>query len=129
MGGVLIDTHALIWFMHGDNSLSVTARQVLEDAETRRYVSVATLWEMSIKVSLGKLNLDRSLPDFFNRYLDDFDFTILPIERSHLLTLQTLFPHHRDPFDRLLIAQSIAEGLPLVSGDANVALYPVQRVW
>lgn len=129
MSGTLIDTHALIWFMHGDASLSATARQVLEDKGTQRYVSVATLWEMSIKVSLGKLNLDRSLSDFLNRYLNDFDFTVLPIERAHLLALQALPTHHRDPFDRLLIAQSIAEGLPLVSGVANVALYPVRLVW
>ena len=101
----------------------------MEDVTTTRFVSVATLWEMTIKVSLGKLTLDRTLPHFLNDYLDDFSFVILPIERTHLPTLQTLPLYHRNPFDRLLIAQSIAEGLPLVPNDTNVPLYPVQQIW
>ena len=126
---VLLDTHTFLWFIWADAQLSQTARNSIEDMQNQKYLSIASLWEIVIKVRLGKLNLLESLPDFFSHYVDDYGFIVLPVERNHLLTLATLPLQHRDPFDRILIAQSIQEGMPLLSADHIMDSYPVSRIW
>ncbi len=90
---------------------------------------MASLWEMAIKVNIGKLTLTRPLADFLTDRLDGNGFEILPIERMHVLRVETLPLHHRDPFDRLLIAQSLMDVMPLVSADAMFDAYSVSRRW
>ncbi len=98
----LIDTHALIWFADGSNRLPANARQIVEDMTNVIYVSVASVWEMSIKEGLNKLRLGRPLKDFLMRELVSFD--MLEINISHALGTASLPQHHRDPFDRMLVA-------------------------
>ena len=126
---VLLDTHALLWFLLDDTKLSRTAREVISDSTTKVSVSPATYWEIAIKISLGKYTLDEPYGVFFKRELTTNDFDILPILPRHTVILTDLPFHHRDPFDRLLVAQSIAEQIPLVSCDEVIDNYKVTRLW
>jgi PIN domain nuclease of toxin-antitoxin system len=126
---VLLDTHALLWFLLDDPKLSRTAREVISDSTTKVSVSPATYWEIAIKISLGKYTLDEPYGVFFERELTTNDFDILPILPRHTVILTDLPFHHRDPFDRLLVAQSIAEQIPLVSCDEVIDNYKVTRLW
>jgi PIN domain nuclease of toxin-antitoxin system len=105
---LLLDTHALLWFYGGDESLPVDLRQTISNSDTICYVSVASLWGITIKIGLGKLEIGTSLTEFFD-FLERNQFWVLPVELGHLLQLQQLPTHHRDPFDRLIIAQALAE--------------------
>ena len=127
----LLDTHSLIWFALDDSRLSVTARGLIEDPENKVAISMATLWEVAIKVSIGKLPLSRPYEDFVAECLETQLFRLLPIERSHTNFLASMsFPTgHKDPFDRLLIAQAIVEDIPIISADAAFDAYPVDRIW
>ena len=126
---LLIDTHAFLWYAWGNAQLTQTARAAIENPQNQVFVSVASLWEMTIKVSIGKLVLNKSLEDFWLEQIDENGFRVLPIERPHLLTLAQLPFHHKDPFDRLLIAQSIADKMPFITGDAAVIPYSVSQIW
>ena len=126
---VLIDTHAVLWWLAGDKQLSRTALRILERPANRRLVSIATLWEISIKMSLGRLpakglNL-RAIADV----LKEQEFVVLPIQIEHLLRLDALPGIHRDPFDRILIAQAVEEHVPLLTADSAIARHPVETVW
>lgn len=123
----LIDTHALIWFLHNDKQLSKNALEVIENSDI--VVSIVSLWEVSIKTSLGKLTLAESFNDFFPKQLIINDIGILPIAVSHLHRVNTLNFFHRDPFDRLIIAQSLVEKMPLISKDTEFKAYGVDLVW
>jgi PIN domain nuclease of toxin-antitoxin system len=127
----LLDTHSLIWFALDDLRLSATARALIEDPNNKIMVSVVTFWEVAIKVSIGKLPLNRSYEDFVDECLKPHMFQLMPIEPAHTTRLAALpFPTgHKDPFDRLLIAQSLVEGIPIISVDAAFDAYPVQRIW
>ncbi|MDA1276364.1 MAG: type II toxin-antitoxin system VapC family toxin [Verrucomicrobia bacterium] len=126
---LLLDTHALIWFLEDDPKLSLTARAAIGDARNRSYVSDATAWEVCIKVSLGKLKTPVPFAELFPARLESLSFQVLPIRHVHLHGLLQLPFHHRDPFDRLLIAQSHVEGLTLVSGDPQFRDYGVPLLW
>ena len=126
---LLLDTHALFWFVTADPQLSLAAQQAIADPNNEKLVSLVSVWEIAIKHSLGRLNLHMSLPDFVRRHLAPKQVTLLQIELPHLLKVATLPHHHRDPFDRLLIAQSMTENIPLVSTDAAFDQYGVQRFW
>jgi PIN domain nuclease of toxin-antitoxin system len=106
-------------------ALSPTARTLLEDPENEPLVSIASLWEIAIKRSLGKLEVADELPST----IDATGFDWLGIEREHAWVVRSLPHHHRDPFDRLLIAQALTERLPLVSSDAQLDAYGIERVW
>ena len=121
MKAFLLDTHALLWTLEGDKRLRPSARTLLLNAE-KRYVSMASLWEISIKASLGNL---RPLPDQFDALLVMRGFTLLPIALPHVMRVQHLPFHHRDPFDRLLIAQAMSEGVPILTADPEFAAYDV----
>jgi PIN domain nuclease of toxin-antitoxin system len=123
---ILIDTHIFLWFINNDPQLNSTAKTLLE-SDVELLLSVASLWEIAIKVSTGKMTLPKPFEIFIPEQLQQNEIAILPIEMDHLTYITTLAFHHRDPFDRLLIAQSIVEGISIVSMDAVFDLYKVDR--
>lgn len=125
----LLDTHALLWFLGGERDLSPRARALIEDADNLITVSIASLWEIAIKMGAGKLDVGRSFAEFVELRLNQTAFELLGVETSHLISLSELPRHHRDPFDRLLIAQAISEGVPVIGTDSAFDAYPVRRVW
>jgi PIN domain nuclease of toxin-antitoxin system len=125
----LLDTHAFIWFVLNDSHLSATATSLINDPANDIFISPATYWEMAIKVRLGKLDLHASYDDFMQRGVVGNDFEILPIYPRHTSVLTALPLHHRDPFDRLLIAQATVEAIPIISGDAIFDAYGIRRLW
>lgn len=126
---LLLDTHAFLWFVLQDSQLNGTARQLIGDSANDVLVSPASYWKIAIKVRLGKLNLHASYDDFMHRGIVGNDFEILPIEPRHTSVLTTLPLHHRDPFDRLLIAQASVEAIPIVGEDTAFDPYGVRRLW
>ncbi|MCF0062033.1 type II toxin-antitoxin system VapC family toxin [Dyadobacter chenwenxiniae] len=125
---ILLDTHALIWFLEGDANLSENALEAIENKDNKKYVSIASLWEIAIKISLGKLSLQNSL-DLFLEELVESDIHILPISIKHILLLSEFDFFHKDPFDRLIIAQGITEHFVIISKDSNFLLYSVELHW
>ena len=125
----LLDTHTFLWFVLNDPQLSQKALGIINDPANDILVSPAIYWELAIKVGLGKLNLYSAYDDFMYRGIVGNDFEILPIEPRHTSILTTLPLHHRDPFDRLLIAQALVEAVPIVSADAQLDDYLVKRLW
>jgi len=126
---LLLDTHTLLWFVLGDAQLSAAARQLIEDATNPKFVSPATYWEIAIKISIGKYALNETYETFIDRAIRQNGFFILPIEPRHTALLINMPFHHRDPFDRLIIAQAIVEGIAIVSADPVFDDYSVQRLW
>jgi len=126
---LLLDTHALLWFLDDDPPLVPTAKSLIEDPANRKHVSVATCWEIAIKAGLKKLNLGEPATTFLARELATNRFELLGIELAHATFVETLPPHHKDPFDRLLVAQALIDNLPLVSADTILDQYGVTRLW
>lgn len=126
---ILIDTHALLWFTWGHEKLSDTARQAIESPENKRHLSIASLWEISLKVSHGKLKINRPMAQFVQKYVEGADIQVLGIELSHLDAFMDLSFHHKDPFDRIMIAQARVEELTLVSCDEHFSKYDVDIIW
>ena len=126
---VLLDTHTFLWFLLEDPQLSPTASDVIIDPTNDIEVSPATYWEIAIKISLGKYELPEPYDIFIEREIATNDFHILPIEPKHTAVLTTLPFHHRDPFDRLLIAQAMVEAIPILSIDTAFDSYPMTRLW
>jgi PIN domain nuclease of toxin-antitoxin system len=125
---LLLDTHALLWFVASDAALSPSARALIEKAD-EVFVSVASAWEVAIKVGLGKLAVDApSAEAFFEEQMRINGFAYLPIAPAHVFRAAALPQHHRDPFDRLLIAQALTEGLSFVTRE-SFAPYGVVTVW
>jgi PIN domain nuclease of toxin-antitoxin system len=126
---LLLDTHALLWFATNDAQLSRTADSVISDSQNEVFVSPASYWERAIKVSLGKYPLSVPFETFITNAIDGNQFRILPVEPKHVAEICSLPHHHRDPFDRLIIAQAIVERMTVVSSDREFAAYPVTRLW
>jgi len=126
---VLLDTHAWLWFVLGDNALSSAARSLIEDPGNDKLISPASYWETAIKISLKKYALPQPYEQFIDHATTGQGFVVLPILPSHTAALIALPMYHRDPFDRLLVAQSLVEGIPLVSHDAQLDAYGIQRLW
>lgn len=126
---ILVDTHALIWFLEGNSLLSVAARDAIQDDQNERFFSHASAWEISIKLALGKLRLVAPYDEIFPDALNANGLVALPTEFAHYSKLQELRWHHRDPFDRLLIAQAHVENLAVVTRDPMFAQYGVQIIW
>jgi len=124
---VLLDTHAFLWWTQDNPRLSVEARRAIMDSEC--YLSLGSCWEVAIKVSLGRLEFDRPVQQFFAEQLLACGISLLPIEFRHVMRVVQLPFHHRDPFDRLLDAQALEERLSIVSADAAFDGYGIQRVW
>jgi PIN domain nuclease of toxin-antitoxin system len=125
---LLLDTHAFLWFVAGDRRLSATARRALDHAKVRPLLSVASVWEMAIKSSLGRLELPEPLDRYLARKLST-NLNLLPLELEHVVAVAHLPFHHQDPFDRVLIAQSLAERVPVVTRDPAFRKYGVEVVW
>jgi len=125
---LLIDTHAMLWFMGGDPRISSVARKAIEDPDSVNYISMASWWEIAIKCSLKKLKLDDPLDVFMSQCADE-GFRVLPIEAHHLSALIELPSHHRDPFDRLIICQATLEDMPVCTSDRNFLRYTTRVVW
>ena len=128
MAGYLIDTHTALWYFKGDEKLSKTAYEIIYNSSNPIFLSIASAWELTIKIGLGKLKFTGKSADFF-RLAEDDDITILPIKPSHLTALETLPMIHRDPFDRLLIATALAEEMTLITVDENIQQYEVSQIW
>lgn len=126
---LLLDTHALLWFLGGNKALSRPERELIEDDDNICLVSKASLWEMAIKVSLGKLKLDLPFEEFIGETLVKNKIAILEIESHHLSKLLSLAFLHRDPFDRLLIAQALSDNLPIVTKDQIFSSYAAEVIW
>lgn len=126
---LLLDTHTLLWFVLNDPQLSRRADALITDPANVVFVSPATYWEIAIKVRKNKLDLFAPYDDFMTRGIQGNDFEILPIETKHTSLLTTMPFHHKDPFDRLLIAQSLVEQMPIVSIDSAFDPYGVTRLW
>lgn len=121
----IIDTHVLIWFSEDDNHLPTLIKSLIEDDSNEIYVSHATIWEMAIKMALGKLKLRYSLSEW-EQVIVKNGLTILPNSFRHYEALITLPLHHQDPFDRLIIAQAIAEDFTVITHDSKFPAYPVK---
>ena len=129
MTSLLLDTHTMLWFFWDDARLSPAAKGLIEDGDNRKLVSIASCWEIAIKVGLGKLDIGEPSRSFLPREIARNNFELLPIGLDHATMVEGLATHHRDPFDRLLIAQATAEQLSLVSADAVFDQYGVVRLW
>ena len=124
----LLDTHTLIWFLEGDKRLSTTAQGIICNDDADVYMSIVSLWEMAIKIILGKLELSQSLDQIIDK-LPQQNITLLPIQPAHVLAVLKLPFKHRDPFDRLLIGQALVENMKFISNEALFLRYGVDRIW
>jgi PIN domain nuclease of toxin-antitoxin system len=124
----LIDTHVFIWYVRGDERLSQSAKDAIEHPDADNLVSIASLWEMAVKTSLGKLDLGKPFDQVYID-LDNNGFQVLPIEFAHLKQVSALPFLHRDPFDRLLIAQALVEKISLISADDSMGQYSLDLIW
>ena len=122
---LLIDSHTLVWWWARASRLGDTARDAIVDPANEVLVSIASLWELTIKLSAGKLSLEADLQTI----VTEEGFSILHVSFDHLARLRTLPRIHRDPFDRMMIAQALAEGIPVGTADRRFAAYGVQVVW
>lgn len=125
---LLVDTHAFLWFLSGDAKLSRAARRALDAADAEWHVSAASVWEMAIKSSLGRLTLPATAEDYIAGKIDS-GLRMLAIDWTHAAAVERLPFHHRDPFDRLLVAQAQAESLAVVTNDRVFRKYGVQVIW
>lgn len=126
---LLLDTHAFLWWVTDDERLTSRARETIGSPESQVFVSAASVWEMVTKVRLGKLPIPEPIDTFVPAQLEANAFQPLAIAVRHALALDALPALHRDPFDRILIAQALAEDMPLVSGDRAIHSYPVSTIW
>ena len=126
---LLLDTNAFLWMSLDSPRLSETAREVMSDTDNDLYISAVSYWEIAIKVSIGKYSLTESLDDFVGREIVTNRLIPLAIDIDHAARVSTLPFHHRDPFDRMLIAQSVVEGFPIMGSDSVFDQYGVARIW
>lgn len=126
---LLLDTHTFLWLVQGNPSLSAAAKSAIADTENDLYLSVASIWELAIKVGSGKLVLGDALGPLIDHWMSIAGIQLLEVGKTHALLVATLPQHHRDPFDRILIAQAICEQYTLVSGDSQFAAYSVPLIW
>jgi len=125
---LLLDTHSLIWFLNGDEKLSDKVKIAIEDSNNSKIVSIASIWEIAIKISLDKFRFPKGFKHFLDM-VEENGLEILPITFEHAMVLSTLEFIHRDPFDRLLIAQCMADNLILATKDDNIKRYNIQTIW
>jgi PIN domain nuclease of toxin-antitoxin system len=125
----LLDTHAILWFLNGDQvRLSSNAKDIIADQQCTKFVSVASVWEVGIKISIGKLSFPKNTGGFV-RQIQQNGFELLSIKTDHIIAMETLPLIHRDPFDRLLVAAAISEQMTIMTKDDNIVKYNVSHVW
>jgi PIN domain nuclease of toxin-antitoxin system len=125
----LLDTHTFLWFISADSSLSAAAKALIESPENAVYLSIASLWEIAIKVSLGKLEVPSPFTSYMLAQLHENNIAVLEMKVEHTGVVATLPFHHRDPFDRLIIAQSVSDNVPIIGKDEIFDAYGVRRHW
>jgi PIN domain nuclease of toxin-antitoxin system len=125
---IIIDTHVLIWYLNGDEDLPVHLIKIIEDPNNIIVISVVSLWELTIKISSKKLEIDISLSQI-QQYIKSKDVELLDIQFDSFVSLLDLPYHHRDPFGRMLIAQAISQNLPIISADRHFQSYPINVIW
>lgn len=124
----LLDTHTVIWFITNDIKLPISTKYIIEDLNNNCFVSIASYWEIAIKHSIGRLDFTTSIENIFD-FIEKSGFDVLPITLSHILTLSKLPQLHNDPFDRIIISQSISEKLTLISKDSQFEKYKISLLW
>jgi len=125
----LLDTNSFLWFISGNEKLSIKARNFIEDFENELVLSIASLWEIAIKVSIGKLQLLKHFDILIPEKIEENEIEILNLELKHFSTMMKLPFHHRDPFDRIIIAQSITENISVITSDGIFEDYLVKVIW
>lgn len=125
---ILLDTHILLWWLDGHERLRPKVRKLLADGKNELLWSAASTWELAIKAQIGKVRLQESVASFVSRVMVSQNLTALPIHHLHSAATAELPMHHRDPFDRLLIAQADIEGVPLLTGDERMRDYDIERI-
>jgi PIN domain nuclease of toxin-antitoxin system len=127
---LLIDSHTLVWAILNDHRLSRTAKRIFGESRNHElHFSIVSLWELSLKITKGKLRTVGSSIDYLHDTIGEYGIQLLPLRYNHILCAESLEPHHGDPFDRMLIAQAIEENLRVVTDDAHFRHYPVKVVW
>lgn len=126
---LLLDTHTFIWYVTDNSKLRATAQQLINNGNNQVLLSIASIWEMAIKHSVGKLNFELPFEVFISQQLISNNFRLLDIKISHLVAVASLPLHHRDPFDRLIIAQAMVEKILIVGTDEVFDSYLIQRLW
>jgi len=126
---LLLDTHTFIWYVTDNPRLSANVKLLIEDENNEKLVSIASIWEMAIKHSIGRLNFSLPFMEFVGQQLSVSNIGLLEINLNHIEVVASLPLHHRDPFDRLIIAQSMAEQIPVLSVDAIFDDYAIARLW
>lgn len=126
---ILLDTHAFLWGIGDPAQLSTDAKRIISDRNNQIFLSVASGWEIAIKASIGKLSVPANLESFMLEQIRRVGIEILSIQMSHALRVYKLPNHHQDPFDRMLVAQSQLENLPIVTNDPQIARYSVKTIW
>ncbi|MCL2772890.1 MAG: type II toxin-antitoxin system VapC family toxin [Oscillospiraceae bacterium] len=124
----LLDTHVVLWVAENSPSLSEKAKSAILDTSAEKYVSIASAWEVAIKLGTTKLDFTGGLPEFY-KMIDSNGFMTLPIERKYLINLQSLPNYHKDPFDRLIVSTAIAEDMTLITVDENIHRYDLSLLW
>ena len=125
----ILDTHTFLWMVTNDRRLSGTARNVIADGANQLFLSAVSMWEIVLKAGVGKLHLQGEPARFVDREIQRNRLSPLPIQAAHVLRVPSLPAIHKDPFDRLLIAQAQVENLPLITTDPEITRYPVQVIW
>ena len=125
----LLDTQSLLWLLTDDHRLTETVKSTFLKMENDILVSIASLWEMAIKISLNKLSIEGTLEKFTEEHILGNAIEFLPVEPAHVFRLENLPFYHRDPFDRLIIAQAVEENLPIISSDRVFDKYKIRRIW
>ncbi|MDF0554798.1 type II toxin-antitoxin system VapC family toxin [Kamptonema sp. UHCC 0994] len=126
---LLLDTHTFIWFIINSPQLNLTVKQLIEDEKNEKLVSIASIWEIAIKQNTGKLSFGLPFQEFVEQQLSVNSISLQNINLDHINVIESLPLHHRDPFDRLIIAQGMVEHLPILSADSIFDAYPIQRFW
>lgn len=126
---LLLDTHSFLWFIENNPKLSASALAAIKDGSNEIFLSIANVWEIAIKANLGKLQVGTPFEVFISNQLSLNRINLLDVTINHVAVIATLPLHHRDPFDRLLVAQALVEQIPIVSIDAELDAYGVTRLW
>jgi PIN domain nuclease of toxin-antitoxin system len=126
---VLVDTHVFIWALLHDHRLSAKAKHILRANEHQLVFSLVSLWEIAVKIGVGKLTTIGSSVAYIRAEMDAYGMELLPVRYEHILQLEQLPRHHGDPFDRLLVAQALTEAIPILSADEKLREYPAKLIW
>ena len=126
---LLLDTHVFLWWLEDSPHLGARARDILNDEHNELLWSLASSWELAIKVALGRMRIPEPLPEYLPRVLEEQSVRLLPIDHGHVLRVSELPRHHKDPFDRLLVAQAQIERVPVLTRDDDFRRYDVEVVW